>query len=353
MGNRAERRKEQAENSPSPTRAGAPERAVPEPMIRLQRSVGNAVVARMVARQRHVHDGSCGHESVPPVQRSSVHAVLRSPGRPLDEPVRAEMEARLGADFSDVRVHDDRTAQRSATEVGARAYTSGQHVVIGAGGADPHTLAHELTHVIQQRRGPVQGTDQGSGLRVSDPDDRFEREAEANATRVMAKPVPSAPTVVSRAAHTTHDVPVQRMPEQGSFATLSLRQLNAYPTGIGFIDNEVRSHQAKRNNVGDWQNTNFAVIQYWDNDSNSVVTLDSFNAGSRAHHSEEALLSHLENQGVSYRPIALFTDRKPCSACETHIKNVANGKARGHDIPVYYISDYPNPDIRAIEQWWQ
>ncbi len=42
-------------------------------------------------------------------------------------------------------------------------------------------LAHELTHVVQQRSGPVDGTDNGSGLRVSDPSDPFEREAAAMA----------------------------------------------------------------------------------------------------------------------------------------------------------------------------
>ncbi|WP_435847162.1 eCIS core domain-containing protein [Streptomyces chrestomyceticus] len=105
------------------------------------------------------------------------------------------MEARLGADFSDVRVHRDAAARRSAGGIGARAYTSGNHVVLGEGGGDQHTLAHELTHVIQQRQGPVAGTDNGTGLRVSDPGDRFEREAEENATRVMAQ----APPVVEAA----------------------------------------------------------------------------------------------------------------------------------------------------------
>ncbi|WP_406054362.1 DUF4157 domain-containing protein [Streptomyces sp. NBC_01077] len=121
-----------------------------------------------------------------------MHDVLQGSGRPLDAPVREEMEARLGSDFSDVRVHDDGAARASAAEVGARAYTSGSHVVIGDGGGDKHTLAHELTHVIQQRQGPVAGTDNGSGLRVSDPADRFEREAEANAIRVMRSPAPEA-----------------------------------------------------------------------------------------------------------------------------------------------------------------
>ncbi|MFD0340027.1 DUF4157 domain-containing protein [Streptomyces sp. NPDC127117] len=121
----------------------------------------------------------------PAVQRSTVHDVLRTSGRALDEETRTDMEARLGADFSDVRIHTDAAARASAAEVGAHAYTSGNHIVIGTGGGDRHTLAHELTHVIQQRHGPVAGTDRGDGLKVSDPSDRFEREAEASATYAM------------------------------------------------------------------------------------------------------------------------------------------------------------------------
>ncbi|MGW2818437.1 eCIS core domain-containing protein, partial [Streptomyces sp. NPDC001415] len=115
-----------------------------------------------------------------------------------------------GADFSDVRIHNDSAAKASAAEVGARAYTSGSHVVIGDGGADKHTLAHELTHVIQQRQGPVAGTDNGSGLKVSDPSDRFEREAEANATRVMSGPVPEAAVTAQRSVTADGSVAAQR-----------------------------------------------------------------------------------------------------------------------------------------------
>ncbi|MEV7187301.1 DUF4157 domain-containing protein [Kitasatospora sp. NPDC093102] len=167
----------------------------PQEVAALQRTVGNAAVARMLEEARHRHGPDCGHQESDggaPVQRSAVHQVLGSPGRPLAAALREEMEHRLQADFSDVRVHTGTAAQRSAQEVGARAYTSGSHVVIGAGGADRHTLAHELTHVIQQRQGPVLGTDHGNGLRVSDPSDRFEREAEATARRVMAAPVQRA-----------------------------------------------------------------------------------------------------------------------------------------------------------------
>lgn len=80
--------------------------------------------------------------------------VVVSGGSPLDSASRTDMESRLGADFSDVRIHTGSAAKASAAEMGARAYTSGSHVVIGDGGADRHTLAHELTHVIQQRKDP-------------------------------------------------------------------------------------------------------------------------------------------------------------------------------------------------------
>lgn len=164
-------------------------------LIGLRGSIGNAAVVQRMRRagvareeQEHRHESGCGHggSAQAPVQRSSVHDVLRGRGRPLDRSTRADMESRLDADFSDVRIHDDRSAKNSASEIGARAYTSGSHVVLGEGGRDKETLAHELTHVIQQRQGPVSGTDNGSGLRASDPSDRFEREAEANVRRVMS-----------------------------------------------------------------------------------------------------------------------------------------------------------------------
>jgi Domain of unknown function (DUF4157) len=117
--------------------------------------------------------------------RAAADRVLRSSGQPVATPLRQEMEARLGADFSQVRVHTDSAAHASAAQFGARAYTVGDHVVLGDGGADKYILAHELIHVIQQRQGPVSGTDHGSGLRFSDPSDQFERAAEATAGRAL------------------------------------------------------------------------------------------------------------------------------------------------------------------------
>lgn len=231
------------------TRAGTNRAAAhtPSPAPRhgplgLQATVGNAAVVQMLRRaghpsahDQHQHTAGCdcrqNAEAAAAVQRSAVHDVLRAPGRPLDDTTRTDMENRLGADFSDVRIHDDTTAQASAAEVGARAYTSGNHIVIGQGGNDRHTLAHELTHVIQQRRGPVTGTDNGNGLKVSDPGDRFEREAEASATRAMSLPSRSGQPVRERRsrANTDTDLPLQRVATRGATGSLPLPAWDRHP----------------------------------------------------------------------------------------------------------------------------
>ncbi|MFG2720642.1 DUF4157 domain-containing protein [Streptomyces sp. NPDC048416] len=195
----------------TPTRSQSEAGGVPAGLLALHSTAGNAAVVQMLRQsghrwaqpEQHQHGSGCGHRQNVPVeqaavQRSAVQDVLRTGGQPLDSATRTDMEARLGADFSDVRIHNDAAAKSSAAEVGARAYTSGSHVVVGDGGADRHTLAHELTHVIQQRQGAVAGSDNGSGLKVSDPADRFERAAEANADRAMSTPAPTSDAVPER-----------------------------------------------------------------------------------------------------------------------------------------------------------
>jgi hypothetical protein len=72
------------------------------------------------------------------------------------------MEPRFGHNFREVRVHTDAEAAHSARAVNALAYTVGQDIVFGRDQYAPSTsagtrlLAHELTHVLQQRaKSPV------------------------------------------------------------------------------------------------------------------------------------------------------------------------------------------------------
>ncbi|MGH1491142.1 MAG: DUF4157 domain-containing protein [Acidimicrobiales bacterium] len=78
-------------------------------------------------------------------------------GGPLDPVTRIWADHAFGADFSDVRVHTDASAARSAQHLVADAYTLGSDIVFGESEYRPHTaegrhlLAHELAHVVQQK----------------------------------------------------------------------------------------------------------------------------------------------------------------------------------------------------------
>ena len=146
------------------------------PLLRLQHSIGNRAVARLIQaklrrsessdaskiatealarRKATAHGAEVG--TAPPI----VNEVLASPGQRLDAATRAFFEPRFGHDFSSVRVHAGTAAAQSANEMGARAFTVGNNIVFGTGQLSPGTqdgrrlLAHELTHVIQQRTGIV------------------------------------------------------------------------------------------------------------------------------------------------------------------------------------------------------
>ena len=117
---------------------------------------------------------------VPNDLESQINAI-KGGGRPLAESERAYFEPRFGVDFSRVRVHTDTRAADSARELNAQAYTVGRDMVFGAGQYVPETtsgqrlLAHELTHVVQQR------SDRGSfqeKTTIGQPGDVYEQEAD-------------------------------------------------------------------------------------------------------------------------------------------------------------------------------
>jgi hypothetical protein len=95
-------------------------------------------------------------------------------------PYAAQIQRSFGGyDISHVQAHTSAQAQASAAWMGADAYATGNHVVLGAGGQDLHTVAHEAAHVVQQRAGVALS---GGVGKAGDP---YERHADAVADRVV------------------------------------------------------------------------------------------------------------------------------------------------------------------------
>ncbi len=77
-------------------------------------------------------------------------------GHPLPPEMGRFFGEGFGRDFSQVRLHNDAAAGRSARALGARAYTYGRHIAFAPGEYAPQhhagrsLIAHELAHVVQQ-----------------------------------------------------------------------------------------------------------------------------------------------------------------------------------------------------------
>ena len=77
-------------------------------------------------------------------------------GQSLPGETRNFMEQRIGADFSNVRVHTDTDAVQLSRDLNAKAFTTGSDIYFNNNEYAPHSasgrqlLAHELTHVVQQ-----------------------------------------------------------------------------------------------------------------------------------------------------------------------------------------------------------
>ena len=120
-----------------------------------------------------------------PKEKAIVIELARLPGSPLEPEVRAYMEEHFGRTLDKVRLHTGPKADNYARSLGARAFTTGPHIVFAAGRYKPDTdegmwlLAHELAHFIQQSRGMA-----GDG--ADTPPTILEREADRIADIIAA-----------------------------------------------------------------------------------------------------------------------------------------------------------------------
>jgi outer membrane protein OmpA-like peptidoglycan-associated protein len=96
-------------------------------ILHLQRTVGNRAVQEMLPR---------------------------SEGESIPEGDREKLESTFGHDLGNVMIHRDEEAAEFAENAAVNAFTAGRDIYFARGAYGPATLAHEVSHVIQQAQGP-------------------------------------------------------------------------------------------------------------------------------------------------------------------------------------------------------
>jgi Domain of unknown function (DUF4157) len=126
-----------------------------------------------------------GGRTASPRSVSSRIEATRGGGESISPSDRATAERALKHDFSDVRIHRDAEADGMSRSLGAKAFTTGNDIYFKSRAYDPAStagqklLAHELTHVFQQRSaGSVED-------KISDPNDASEIEAHRVADAIV------------------------------------------------------------------------------------------------------------------------------------------------------------------------
>ena len=150
---RAGKRPEETAPEPEPQhrleeQSGQPRKE--DRILSLQRSVGNQAVQKLLPQ---------------------------SEGEPIADRERQELEAAFGRDLSEIRIHRDAEAVELAADAGANAFTTGRDVYFAAGGYSTSTLAHEVSHVIQQGEAASYSHGEEAAL---------ERQADAASSAVMS-----------------------------------------------------------------------------------------------------------------------------------------------------------------------
>gem|GEM_PF-6114111 len=170
-----------------------------------QGGAGNSFVQGMVGSSGSSDSGSGSGDALSTIMRkasaggfgdsgAAMSNASKSSGHALDSGTQSSMEASFGQSFSDVSVHTDSAAASAASDVNAKAFTSGSDVYFGSGQYNPgssggqHLIAHELAHVAQGAGAAAKAS--GTGPSVSKPGDAGERAADAAADKaVRGEPV--------------------------------------------------------------------------------------------------------------------------------------------------------------------
>ena len=126
--------------------------------------------------EQQVHRKEAGSDAaIADTSTENYISSLHSKGKSLTNNEREFFEPKFGYDFSDVKIHHDNEAAKSAQSINALAYTSGNNIVFNQNQFAPENdngkklLAHELTHVVQQGKGYQQKSSEPSTATHTSP----------------------------------------------------------------------------------------------------------------------------------------------------------------------------------------
>ncbi|MEO9852356.1 MAG: DUF4157 domain-containing protein [Reichenbachiella sp.] len=120
------------------------------PKLQLREDEETAITPKPIQTKRFSPESTSGSSLEDRLNKS------KGGGSALPDDTRSFMESRIGADFSQVKVHTGSDAVQMNKELGAQAFTHGNNVYFNQGKYDPGSnsgkklLAHELTHTVQQ-----------------------------------------------------------------------------------------------------------------------------------------------------------------------------------------------------------
>ncbi len=157
----------------------APQIAAPADVLRLQQAAGNRAVTSWLQSQVVQREPATDAGGTLNSQISSAIQGARGKGHSLPAGVQRDMESRLNADFSEVRLHTGPQADDLSRQISARAFTIGSDIFFRQGAYSPgtsrgqRTLRHELTHVVQQN-----GSAPSGSLKLGAPNTAYEQQAQ-------------------------------------------------------------------------------------------------------------------------------------------------------------------------------
>lgn len=139
-----------------------------------------------------------GATRIAPEDAATVAVENKGLGAAADAKLAHEVGSYFSTDVSTARVHDDPLSQQATAAMGARAFAHRNDIFLGPGesGTDTALMAHELTHVAQQRGGIAQPQRK---VTVGDANHPSEAQADQVAAMAVAGQLPAGALIVDDA----------------------------------------------------------------------------------------------------------------------------------------------------------